>query len=90
MAEGMMGAWSDYHKLTPNEQNVFDEGMEGFAGVAYSPVAAATQVVNGENYSFFCNATTVTEKPEHFPAIVDMYKKPGEVAEITDINPLKH
>ncbi|CAG9297074.1 hypothetical protein [Celerinatantimonas diazotrophica] len=90
MAEGMMGAWSEYHKLSPEDQKVFDEGMEGFTGVGYSPVAVATQVVNGENYSFFCNATLVSVGEEHFPAMVDMYKKPSEKAEITKINQLEY
>jgi hypothetical protein len=53
---------------------VFEEAMRGFVGVGDSPLDVATQIVAGENYKFFCNATTVTKEPMNFAAIVEIFR----------------
>lgn len=51
------GGWTAYHKLTPEDQRVFDEAMKGFVGVKYTPISVSTQVVAGMNYRFKCEAS---------------------------------
>lgn len=53
----VVGGWSAYHKLTPQDQKVFDEAMKGFVGVKYTPISVSTQVVAGMNYRFKCEAS---------------------------------
>ena len=51
------GGWTAYHKLTPDDKQVFDEALQGFVGVKYTPNEVSTQVVNGTNYRFKCTAS---------------------------------
>ncbi|TRW23548.1 hypothetical protein FMM05_12870 [Flavobacterium zepuense] len=51
------GGWTAYHKLTPQDQKVFDEAMKGFVGATYKPGSVSTQVVAGTNYRFKCVAS---------------------------------
>jgi len=53
----MVGGWSTYHNLTPQDQQVFNEAMKGFVGVKYTPNTVSTQVVAGMNYRFKCTAS---------------------------------
>lgn len=53
----VLGGWTPYHKLTPNDQKVFDEAMKGHVGVHYTPHTVSTQVVAGTNYRFECTAS---------------------------------
>lgn len=55
--EVMVGGWSPYHPLTPQDKKVFDEAMNGFVGVQYTPNTVSTQVVAGTNYRFKCTAS---------------------------------
>lgn len=55
--EVMVGGWSPYHPLTPQDRKVFDEAMNGFVGVQYTPNTVSTQVVAGTNYRFKCTAS---------------------------------
>lgn len=56
-SEVMVGGWSPYHPLTPQDRAVFDEAMNGFVGVQYTPNTVSTQVVAGTNYRFKCTAS---------------------------------
>jgi len=50
-------AWSAWHfTATPEATKVFNESLSRFPGVKYKMVAFATQVVNGTNYAFLCEA----------------------------------
>ncbi len=49
----------------------------------------ATQVVEGINYRFICNGTTITEEPETFAAVVTVWAKPDGSVEVTDIKRLE-
>lgn len=55
--EVAVGGWSPYHPLTPQDKKVFEEAMNGFVGVQYTPNSVSTQVVAGMNYRFKCTAS---------------------------------
>lgn len=84
------GAWTPFScKITKEASEVFDAAFKGFVGVSYKPVAFATQVVNGVNYSFLCNATAVYPDAPNQAAIVNIYKPldgPAHITEIRKIN----
>lgn len=69
----LLGGWTQYHALTPEDQKVFDEAMEGFVGVKYTPKEVSTQVVNGTNYRFRCDASMSGLQPMNWQAIVEIY-----------------
>jgi hypothetical protein len=52
----LVGGWSPYHNLTTEDKLVFDQALNGFVGVKYTPTSVSTQVVAGTNYRFKCNA----------------------------------
>ncbi|NES71347.1 MAG: hypothetical protein F6K24_42150 [Okeania sp. SIO2D1] len=80
------GGWSPYSSdITPEASKVFHKAMDDFYGVSYEPVAFATQIVAGINYSFFCNAKVVYPDAPNEAAIVDIYEAPGEMPYITEI-----
>lgn len=70
--ELLVGGWTAYHPLTPEDQKVFDEAMKGFVGVKYTPNAVSTQVVNGTNYRFKCTASMPPSEVV-WEAIVEIY-----------------
>ncbi len=45
MANTMLGGWGLFHELSNEDKAAFANGIEGFVGVSYKPVAVATQVV---------------------------------------------
>ena len=53
---------------------MFDKVFEHFVGCKYDPLAVATQVVSGTNYSFFCNAKGVYPDALNQGAIVNIYQ----------------
>ena len=81
-----VGAFSLYScKIDDAARIAFNEALEGFIGVTYTPVAVSTQVVNGMNYNFFCNATPVIAHPFNRATIVSIYKPLEGKAHITNI-----
>ncbi len=70
--EQLPGGWTSYHPLTAEDQKVFDEAMHGFVGVKYTPTEVSTQVVNGTNYRFRCNAS-MPPSDVVWQAIVEIY-----------------
>ncbi len=79
-AEMVTGAYTDYRcAISKEELGIFEEALDGLLGVEYKPVAVATQVVAGENLSFFCNAKGVYPGSMWVPAMVDIYNPlPGQ------------
>jgi len=67
------GGWTKYHALTPEDQVVFDEALQGFVGVKYTPNEVSTQVVAGTNYRFKCTAS-VPPALVVWEAIVEIFK----------------
>ena len=81
-----VGGWSTYsYEITPQASAAFKEAFEGFVGVSYEPVAFATQIVSGSNYSFFCNAKVVYPGASNEAAIVCIYKPLDGKAHIKEI-----
>ena len=81
------GGWSEFCALNPQEEALFQKTMT-LKGVDYKPFAVATQLVNGTNYKFLCNATTVTNPPRLFLAQVVIYQPLQGEAVITNISEL--
>ncbi|KMQ67606.1 hypothetical protein ACM39_12140 [Chryseobacterium sp. FH2] len=71
--ELVVGGWTKYHALTPEDQKVFDEAMYGFVGVKYTPQEVSTQLVNGTNYRYRC-AASMPPSQVVWEAIVEIYK----------------
>ncbi|ALR29042.1 MULTISPECIES: hypothetical protein [Chryseobacterium] len=70
--ELVVGGWTKYHALTPEDQKVFDEAMRGFVGVKYTPQEVSTQLVNGTNYRYRCIASMPPSQVV-WEAIVEIY-----------------
>lgn len=68
----MLGGWTPYHPLTPNDQKVFNEAMKGLVGVHYTPQLVSTQIVDGTNYRFKCQAS-IPPAEVIWEAVVDIY-----------------
>ncbi len=67
------GGWTQFEALTPADKKVFDQAMEGFVGVKYTPEKVSKQVVNGTNYRFKCTALPSTKDPHPHKAIVKIH-----------------
>ncbi|MBI9034162.1 MAG: hypothetical protein JEZ03_06805 [Bacteroidales bacterium] len=82
----MVGAWTKYRvNMTKEEIGIFEEAFNGFVGVKYTPLAVATQVVNGTNYSYFCNAVGVYPHAPNVAAMVEINQKPNGIPTILNI-----
>ena len=80
------GGWTSFSsEITKEASEVFEAAFKGFVGISYSPVAFATQVVAGNNYSFFCNAKAAYPNAPNQAAIVDIYQPLDGSAHITGI-----
>ncbi|MGE4512790.1 hypothetical protein SAMN05421846_10417 [Chryseobacterium taeanense] len=79
----LVGGWTAFHPLTPEDWKVFEEAMHGFVGVKYTPLEVSTQVVNGMNYRYKCDAS-MPPSDVIWQAIVEIYQptdgKPHVVA----------
>ena len=71
--QALLGGWTKFHAITPEDQKVFDEAMQGFVGVKYTPHEVSTQVVNGTNYRFKCEAS-MPPSNAIWQAIVEIYQ----------------
>jgi hypothetical protein len=54
--ETMVGGWTPYGPLTPEDKQIFDEATKGFPRVQFTPHSVSTQLVAGMNYRFKCSA----------------------------------
>jgi hypothetical protein len=69
-----VGAWSDFVSPVPEEEKkVFAKVMEHWEGVKYTPIAAATQVVAGQNFCYICLAKVVVPDATVTVAKVTVY-----------------
>ena len=82
---GGVGAWTLYHDLTAADRAVFQEAIEGFVGVNYSPTQVASQLVNGTNYRFKCTAS-IPPAMVVWESIVDIFQPIGGKPYITGIH----
>lgn len=81
----MLGGWTEYRSLSEEDQKVFDKALNGLVGVQYTPIAVATQVVNGVNYSFFCNAQIVIPNSPNQAAMISVHLSTKGDADISNI-----
>ncbi len=74
------GGYSEFRKLTREEQLIFDQALEGLVGAGYTPLLVSTQVVAGLNYRFYCDAVGITNPPMYFNAYVYVFRSlEGEI-----------
>jgi hypothetical protein len=60
MADAIAGGWTGWKfDIDPEAKKVFDEALKHLVGVHYTPIAVATQVVAGLNYSFLSKGKVV-------------------------------
>ncbi|MFM2486212.1 hypothetical protein [Celerinatantimonas yamalensis] len=90
MGAQLLGGWSVFRSLDSEDKEVFTKAMKGFTGVDYSPIAVATQVVEGTNFAFFCNAKGVYPEATVFPAIIHIYRNLQNEVGITHIQRLNY
>ncbi|WP_299627474.1 hypothetical protein [uncultured Tenacibaculum sp.] len=74
----LVGGWTPYGPVTAEDRAIFDEALNGFVGVHYTPESVSTQVVSGTNYRFKCNAS-VPPSEVVWEAIVEIHQPlPGQ------------
>lgn len=74
MSTSALGAWSAWNfTLTAEATKVFNAATKGLVGVSYSPVAFASQVVAGTNYSFICWAKSSTNPAMAYPVQMHVF-----------------
>lgn len=83
-----VGGWTKFRPVTEEDFAVFNEALNGLVGVSYEPLIVATQLVNGTNYRFICNATTMTNPPSDYLAEITIFKPLEGPAVITSIKQL--
>ncbi|MBQ3295444.1 MAG: DUF4430 domain-containing protein [Erysipelotrichaceae bacterium] len=74
-----VGGWEGVDGYTQllgeEEKQIFEKAIEGLVGVGYTPIQViATQVVNGTNYAYLAQGTTVTANPKKSFYIVKINK----------------
>ena len=88
MSEQLVGAWTPFGPVTPEEQAVFNTALAGLVGVNYVTELVSTQVVAGMNYRFLCKATAVYPGAQPYQALVTIYQPPGGQPHVTSITKL--
>ncbi|MGA9637954.1 hypothetical protein [Flavobacterium sp.] len=68
----LVGGWSPFHPLTTQDQEIFNQALQGFLGVIYTPNAVSTQIVAGKNYRYKCTAS-MPPSDVIWEAIVEIY-----------------
>lgn len=82
----LSGGYTKTEAINDEAKKVFDEAMNGLVGVGYTPLAFATQVVNGTMYRFFCSATLIVANPTYYDAYVYIYAPTSGPAVIHEIH----
>ena len=82
----LAGAWTNWNFApTPEATAAFQEATQGLIGVKYTLLAFASQLVNGTNYAFLCEAQAATRDHLTYPAVLHAYKPIDGKATITGI-----
>ena len=79
----MPGGWSYQSYLTPYDSFIFFNAIGRHNDFFYTPIAVATQVVNGTNYKFMTIAEPQTEDLNPQFAVVDIYQPLNGEAYVT-------
>lgn len=72
--ENLSGGFTSFREISSEEKALFAKALDNFVGVGYTPLAVATQVVNGMNYAFFCNSRIAVPGVESYNSLVIIYK----------------
>ena len=73
-SETLPGGWTPFRLVDPELRQVLEEALQGLLGVSYEPLAVSTQVVQGVNCMYFCNATVVYPGLPSYPTMVTVHK----------------
>jgi hypothetical protein len=90
MSNVAVGGWSPFAPLDKEAKHAFDTAISGLVGVQYTPVAYSSQIVNGTNYNFLCQATPAYPGAVSYSAHVYVYQPLQGQAHITQITPVVH
>ncbi|WP_087024208.1 hypothetical protein [Thaumasiovibrio subtropicus] len=82
----IVGGWTQYRPLTPEDHAVFDTALKGFVGVNYQPTEVSSQVVAGINYRYKCNASLPGPEIMEWEAVVEIFKPLEGQPHITNIH----
>ncbi|HAS43885.1 MAG TPA: hypothetical protein DCS93_25640 [Microscillaceae bacterium] len=87
-----IGGWTTFtFEVSPEAKQVFQKATERWQGVDYTPMAVATQVVNGINYCFLSKGVMVTPERAEIVALVYIHQPSGDgdpfITEIKQIKP---
>ena len=82
------GGWTPFAKVSADAQKVFDEALKGLVGAGYTPLAVASQVVNGTNYIFAANGKIVYPDSREYSTLVRVFKPLNGPARIDKIHAL--
>ncbi|OJJ15043.1 hypothetical protein BKI52_39955 [marine bacterium AO1-C] len=90
--ETVVGGWTTFSfEVSAEAAKVFNKATENWAGVNYTPLAVATQVVNGINYCFLCKGVLVTPEQSQMAALVYIHQPSGGqdpfITEVKQIKP---
>lgn len=56
LMKSLDGGYTEFREITEEEKKMFEKAMGSFVGMGQIPLAVATQVVAGVNYTFLCDA----------------------------------
>lgn len=82
--EYLVGGWTPFHALTPEDKEIFSIALAGFVGVTYKPQAVATQIVAGENYRYKC-ASSIPPSDVIWESVVEIFQPLKGKPHITSI-----
>ena len=93
MSQVMTGGWSNFNfELGADSRKLFDDCTSKLLGVQYRPIAYATQIVAGTNYSYLAEARVVAPQASTRAVKVHIFQPlPGQgeshITQIIDIVP---
>jgi len=81
----ILGGWTPFRPLDENCMNVFNEAICNLIGVNYTPIEVSTQVVNGINYRFRCDAKCTSPNAPTYQCTIEVYQAPNCTPVVTNI-----
>jgi len=89
MEQNILGGWSKWNFAPTYEAaRVFEDSVGKLLGVKYKLVAFASQLVNGTNYAFLCEAETATLPGSDYIVIAYVHQPIKGVLHITGFKPV--
>lgn len=88
LMKNLDGGFTEFREITEEEKQMFDKVMESIVGMVQIPLAVATQVVAGVNYTFLCNAKLLVPHATPQNDLVTIYKPLQGEPMVTSIRPI--